>query len=62
MENPRSLASFYFSLKIVALAYKYAYSLFSRVCTKNPKLLSTDRITLDPQILLRESIATSIEL
>jgi hypothetical protein len=36
MENPRFLASVYFHLGIVALVYKSAYSLFSRVCTKNP--------------------------
>ena len=27
-----------FLLKLVSLVYKYAYSLFSRVCTKNPML------------------------
>ncbi len=36
MKYPRFLGSVYFYLKIVALVYKSAYSLFSRVCTKNP--------------------------
>jgi hypothetical protein len=38
MENPRFLGSVYFHLEIVALVYKSAYSLFSRVCTKNPRV------------------------